>query len=81
VDLTGAVIADTQITECLVDLGSALRLLGIPMALSGIRPEIARLLAPHADAFADIRTYRTLAAALAAWTVRGRGQAQEPGGQ
>lgn len=64
IDLTGAIVSDPDVVRCLTAVAQALGLVGVRVALSGIRADMARVLVEgNADSL-NIATYPTLAAAL-----------------
>lgn len=59
-DITGVPIVDEEVAHGLLKIVRALRLLGVEAVLVGIRPEVARALAPLGDALAGVTTCSTL---------------------
>jgi rsbT co-antagonist protein RsbR len=64
IDLTGAIVSDPDVVRCLTDVVKALSLVGVHVALSGIRAEVARVLVEGNASLPNVSTYPTLAAAL-----------------
>lgn len=60
-DITGVLSMDTPTAQHLIDLVSALRLLGTRVIITGIRPEVAQTLVHLGITLADVRTESTLA--------------------
>ncbi len=65
IDLTGAEVRDPAAGGLLTGVLRALRLIGVRGCLSGVRPELAELLAEEADALRGVRCFPDLATALA----------------
>lgn len=63
-DITGVPTVDTPTAQHLIDLVSALRLLGSHAVITGIRPEVAQTLVHLGITLSDIRTESTLAAGV-----------------
>lgn len=74
IDLTGAVVSDPDIVRCLTAVAQALSLVGVRVALSGIRAEMARMLVEGSASLLNVATYPTLAAALRPVGVGGAGR-------
>lgn len=63
-DITAVPTVDTPTAQHLIDLVSALRLLGSHAVITGIRPEVAQTLVHLGITLSDIRTESTLAAGV-----------------
>jgi anti-anti-sigma regulatory factor len=70
IDLTGALIQDPDVAVCLSDVARSLSFIGVRVALSGIRSEIAKMLVDNSELLKGISTYPTLAVALESIRVR-----------
>lgn len=70
-DITGVPVMDAQAADALVRIAGAVRLLGTRLVLTGIRPEIAQVLAGLDVDLKDITTFGTLQAGIAS-TLRDR---------
>lgn len=64
IDITGVATVDTPTAQHLIDLVSALRLLGTKVIITGIRPEVAQTLVHLGITLSDIQTESTLAAGI-----------------
>lgn len=64
-DITGVAVVDEQVAESLFRAAQAVRLLGAQMVLSGIRPEVARVLVSISANFVGIETCANLQSAIA----------------
>lgn len=64
IDITGVPLVDTEIARTLIDIGTALRLLGCDVILVGIRPEVAQTLISLNLSFGSLATFSDLQAAV-----------------
>lgn len=68
IDLSGIPIMDAVVAQQVYQMVSLLKILGISIVISGIRPEVAQIASKLESSFKDIRTFSSLKQALA--TVR-----------
>lgn len=69
-DLTGAVVDDPTVANCISDVTRALKLVGVQVMLSGVRSDIAKMFIECGEQLARIPTFPTLATALGRISVR-----------
>lgn len=63
-DLTGAVVEDPVVANCIWDVTRALALVGVEAMLTGVRADIARIFIQGGEQLGLIPTFPTLAVAL-----------------
>ncbi|HEY1012707.1 MAG TPA: substrate-binding domain-containing protein [Herpetosiphonaceae bacterium] len=73
IDISGVPVVDTQVVGSLVQTATAATLLGVRVALVGIRPEVAQSMVGLRADLGAIRTFSSLAGALE-WFLQSRGR-------